>query len=819
MIPLQRLFALLCLSLLLAACGGGGGGGTPKPVAHAGADQTVEMGNTVTLDGSASSTSRSGATLSYTWTLVKKPDGSAAALSSATAQKPSFTADLPGAYEADLLVNDGTDSSEHDRVAIAVTNPDPVAIAPADQNVLIGTTVILDGSASLPPTGGDAAALIYEWTLVEKPAASNSALVGANTAKASLYPNAVGTYTATLVVRYADKVTEPLTVTITASNANTRPVANAGGPYTIERGKPLKLDGSASSDADGDRLSYRWYLFSPNETSGAGTASTWTRNGSALRVEDALVGFDTATPTLTPDVVGSWSAYLVVYDGTSISNFSTASITVTKPAGAVNTPPVASTFGTARVGFLEPGYISEAELSTTVYASGNSWDIDGDAVTRRYRWISTPAGFTQNDLSTATSFSFTPTVAGDYTWEMIVNDGQADSAPQLRTYTARTGANRAPVALVKVDSQTILMGGTAWFDGSGSTDADGNALTYHWKLIDKPDGSTATLQFADATRADGTVLKGARAGVVTDKPGIYLAALAVKDSHGVTSSMILLNYGRVLAKAQNNAPNIASISNDNNHQSFRRSNTHFNDSDQPYIVGGEPVTLYAQNAVDPDLDTLYYLWTLTQPSGSTLTDAGTLVNFTPGIPTVVGNYSVTALISDGIAASAPHTLRFNAVERANYPSLLLEDHYTAYPPNQWDRSIRLAGDFSRQRAFPYWDHADGSFPVFVSGLTTAGDYKVKNYRLTAFGGDYTIGNLSVGASTNTAYPGYSGKFVGLTSGQLIKKGESMEFSLVLTVPGGQGTTNTNNNLAEGIVFRFDVAEKPGWSFEYQPYMY
>ena len=200
MIPLQRLFALLCLSLLLAACGGGGGGGgTPKPVAHAGADQTVEMGSTVTLDGSASSTSRSGATLVYAWTLVKKPEGSTAALSSATAQKPTFVTDLPGAYEADLVVNDGTDSSEHDRVAISATNPDPVAITPAEHNVLIGTTVILDGSASLPPTGGDAGALGFEWTLVERPANSNAVLAGANTAKASFYTSLVGTYVARLV--------------------------------------------------------------------------------------------------------------------------------------------------------------------------------------------------------------------------------------------------------------------------------------------------------------------------------------------------------------------------------------------------------------------------------------------------------------------------------------------------------------------------------------------------------------------------------------------------------------------------------------------
>ena len=835
MIPLQRLIALTCLSLL-AACGGGGGNDTPKPVANAGADQTVERGASVTLDGSASSTSREGATLTYTWELVRKPEGSAAALSDTTAQKPGFTADIPGTYEADLVVNDGTESSDHDRVIVTATNPDPTAVVnQTTHNVLIGATVNLDASGSLPPTNGDASALVYEWTLTEKPASSSATLVTTSAGARSLYTEVVGTYVATLVVRYNDKVTDPVTVTITASNANTKPVADPGGPYTIERGKTLTLDGTGSSDADNDTLSYRWYFFSPSEASG--TASIYTPNGSALRADGGIVGYDTAKPTITPDVVsaysGSWMVYLVVHDGTSISDIKSTTITVTKPEADANAPPVASLWGTPRIAHVEPTYITENELSTIVYASGNSWDVDADALTRRFRWISTPAGYTQSDLTTATSFSFTPTVAGDYTWEMIVNDGKVDSAPVTETRTARTGANRAPSAVVTVDSQTILMGGEAWFDGTTSTDADQDALTYYWKLIDRPDGSAAVLEPRDAIRADGTTLAGARARVVTDKPGIYLASLVVKDSHGVSGSLNTLRYGRVLVKASNNAPSIGSISNNNDHQAARRGNTHFNDSDQPYIIGGENVTLYMRNPVDPDLDTLYSLWTLEQPAGSTLPDAqsNTLTanastsQFIPGKPIVAGTYTATAVVSDGVASSPSHTLKFSAAERSNYPSLLLEDKYSAVPLNSWDRVVTSgfsgpgAGTEPRQRAFPYWDHADASFPA-TQGSLVAGDNVVKNYRLTAFGGDYTITNLQVGTSTRLAeFPGFSGKFSGLSDGQVIKKGETVDFSLVLTTPGPGNSTTSNGNIVDGITFTFDVNEKAGWNFEYQPYIY
>lgn len=840
-----RLLRLVFLSLLLSACGGGGGGSnapTP-PTANAGADQTLEYGGTVTLNASGSSSPR-GATLSYTWTLANKPAGSAAALSSATIANPTFVADVPGSYEADLVVNDGTASSSHDRVIVSATNPNPVASATTQHNVLIGTSVALDGSASLPPTGGAASALGYHWTLTSKPAGSLAAIAGPLNPTATVFADVVGTYTVTLVVTYQDKVTAPLPITITATQSNTAPIANAGGPYTIERGQTLTLNGTGSSDADGDTLSYRWYVMSPSV---AGPAPISMPNGSALRVENALQGHTTATPTITPDVVSlsGWTVYLAVYDGTTLSNLSSATINVTRPASAPNTPPVAHFYGMPRVSFFSPAYTDEFELGALVSSSGSSWDVDGTLISgsgrRRYQWIDTPAGFTRNDLSTASSFSFTPTVAGQYTVEMIANDGEADSTPVRRTFTARTGANRAPVPGITVDSSTILIGDTGWFDARTSTDADGDRLTYNWSLFDKPDGSTATLRFENVTLENGAVLTNARAGVVADRPGVYLVMLSLTDSHGVTSTPVTAYTGRVIAKARNNMPNIERISNNNEWSAIRRGNTHFNDSDQPYVIGGEPVTITAFNAIDPDLDTLYYLWTLQQPAGSTLIDAGTQARFTPGLPAVAGTYTVTGIVSDGIARSEPETLRFNAVERANHPSLLLEDYHSAYPPNLWDRAIThgeeaagnqpwYAGTMPRPRAFPYWDHADGSHPVFINMLDRGGgDIVVKNYRLTAFGGDYTVTDLNVGRPVLSGADVFAGRFVGLANGQTIRRGESVDFSLVVTVPanisdyieGGNIAPDPDpvhgaRNFVRGMTFTFGIAEKAGWTFDYQP---
>jgi len=78
------------------------------PVADAGADQEVDPLATVTLDGSQSYDPDGQEPLGYEWALVRKPEGSSAALANPLEEMPAFVPDLVGVYEAELWVTDST---------------------------------------------------------------------------------------------------------------------------------------------------------------------------------------------------------------------------------------------------------------------------------------------------------------------------------------------------------------------------------------------------------------------------------------------------------------------------------------------------------------------------------------------------------------------------------------------------------------------------------------------------------------------------------------------------------------------------------------
>ncbi len=107
-----------------------------RPIANAGKDQMVLIGDTVHLDGSRSS-DPDGDPLTYAWSFASRPAGSSAALSGADTVQPTFVANRLGEYVVDLLVGDTYDGSDADQVIVLAQAPPQAAfdIAPSAPTV------------------------------------------------------------------------------------------------------------------------------------------------------------------------------------------------------------------------------------------------------------------------------------------------------------------------------------------------------------------------------------------------------------------------------------------------------------------------------------------------------------------------------------------------------------------------------------------------------------------------------------------------------------------------------------------------------------
>ena len=446
-----------------------------KPVANAGESKQISLNNVVMLDGSKS-LDADGDVLTYRWTLTV-PEGSQATLEGADTTSPTFSPDVYGDYKAQLVVNDGYEDSAPAQVSFSPNNHAPTADAGPDQKVALGQEITLDGSRS---TDIDGDALTYEWTIIT-PASTTSILSDRTSVMPKVVINDRGTYVIQLVVNDGKLSSQPDTVSLEVDNV--KPVADAGSDRLVTQGDPVKLDGSKSSDLDGDALSYVWRLVSAP----AGSVASLTDAGSVQ-------------PSITPDVLGKYTVELIVNDGKVDSDPDQVVIT------SANVPPVANA-----------GPDQQLSLNATATLDGSkSYDAEGNSLTYRWSLLSKPQGSTAA-LSSVVSVSptFMMDKPGSYTVQLIVNDGIEDSEPDTVIITT---VNTRPVAIAGLE-QVVYQGGEANLDGSGSYDPDGDNLSYRWAFTTKPEGSQATIINAMTATPKFNV----------DKAGLFVAQLIVND--------------------------------------------------------------------------------------------------------------------------------------------------------------------------------------------------------------------------------------------------------------------------------------------------
>jgi len=451
------------------------------PIANAGPDQDVYFnGSPVTLDGSASFDPES-QPLSYIWEIVAAPAGSSAMLDNPGAMMPSFIPDKEGAYTIRLIVNDGRTNSIGDTVIINTYTDytPPTANAGADQSVVFGNVVHLDGSLSTDGGLG----LSYQWAIDSGPAGTAAVLDDPTSMTPSFTPDKKGMYVISLVVNDGrfDSNMDWVVVTV----YNNAPIARAGTDILVPNlNGTANLDGHLSSDPDGTALTY-----------------TWTITSKPMGSTATLSGADTAYPSFTCDKKGAYLVKLVVSDGDlSASDMIMVTCSNQVPVAEAGDPIVIEFLGTAQL-------------------NGSGSDPDGDPLTYAWTITSAPEGSTATISNpNIANPTFTPDIKGVYELSLIVTDNDVppiSSAPDTVTITT---TNHAPVANAGADININLFG-TANLSGSGS-DIDGDPIEgYAWTIINTPYGSTAAV--SDPAIANPTF--------TPDLKGDYVLGLIVYD--------------------------------------------------------------------------------------------------------------------------------------------------------------------------------------------------------------------------------------------------------------------------------------------------
>ena len=229
--------------------------------------------------------------------------------------------------------------------------------------------------------------------------------------------------------------------------------ANAGKDQKVEAGETVTLDGSESkADFYGEIKKYKWKQVKNKH----------------FMVE--IVGKNTEKPTfIAPNVTKKTRLTFVLNTlekGGIISSWHTQDRVdvIVSPTVAVNVPPQA--VATASTSTVKEG-------NAVTFDASSSSDSDGQIVS--YLW-SDASGAT---LSSESSFEHTFATLGEHTLTLKVTDDAGAEAST--TVTVKVEALQKPIARIHSGATMVTTGSTVTFDANGSTDSDGQIVSYTWK--------------------------------------------------------------------------------------------------------------------------------------------------------------------------------------------------------------------------------------------------------------------------------------------------------------------------------------------------
>ncbi len=252
-------------------------------------------------------------------------------------------------------------------------------------------------------------------------------------------------------------------ITPTPATTNAPPTANAGGPYTTDEGATVQLDGTGSTDPEGDALTYTWDLDNNGSFETSGATPTFPAKGQdgvytvVLKVTDPSGNVSTDTATVTVDNV---LPTVVVNPITAINELGTTTV-----SGTITDP-----------GWLDP-------ITATI-----DFDDGAGAIPL--------AGTLENDEPTATfTFSVQKQYGdnGSFTVTVTGSDDDGSSSDS----EAAVVSNVNPTAQIDSSGEQVYDGVSAFVLEKGETltvpassgDPGSDDLTFTW---DWDDGTTSS---------------------------------------------------------------------------------------------------------------------------------------------------------------------------------------------------------------------------------------------------------------------------------------------------------------------------------------
>lgn len=362
-----------------------------------------------------------------------------------------------GEYTVTLRVIDNSNSpcSEATATAIVRVNLPPIARFTTPDAVQLDEVFMLDASESNDPDGEITE---YRWEIGD-----------------TILDGAIVEYTATSERNIPVKLTvtddaytfNSSTSTSKTIRVNRRPIANAGADKHVSPNRPATFVGNQSRDLDGRIVKYEW-LF-PED----------------IIVEGATVQQGIAEP-------GDHVVYLRVTDNDGGVGIDSMNV-------RVNFPPIPVIAGNR---ILNDG--------RAVLSASESNDPDGTIIS--YEW-----NMGDGRRIVGTEAVHTYRRPGTYTVQLTIVDdsGTFSSVQSTRTTVV---VNQLPIA--RITSPTIAAPEqTLAFDGSRSSDPDGDIIRYVWDF------------------GDGNALEGKTASHAYEAPGTYQVQLAVFDDVDLPESV------------------------------------------------------------------------------------------------------------------------------------------------------------------------------------------------------------------------------------------------------------------------------------------